>query len=204
LKKLFWMVMALLIVAFTFSSALPAYAEDGNFAQAGQKVLELKEGVLNAKKAVIERSVQVFAEDRVITAEEVFALNTAIDDFNRTKENADRDLNFYGLKTSVVLNEALVKAVKVHYFDGHYLNKRDDGAVKTFFVRLTGDDVRVEGGMMIRGGEIFLIIIIAIIWIFGSIWSIVAYRNKREYGWGRLVGYVFFALSSIFILAFFL
>src|SRR3989344_2540916 len=126
------MVMALLIVAFTFSSALPAYAEDGNFAKAGQKVLELKEGVLNAKKAVIERSVQVFAEDRVITAEEVFALNTAIDDFNRTKENADRDLNFYGLKTSVVLNEALVKAVKVHYFDGHYLNKRDDGAVKTF------------------------------------------------------------------------
>ena len=171
MKKLFWMVMALLIVAFTFSSALPAYAEDGNFAQAGQKVLELKEGVLNAKKAVIERSVQVFAEDRVITAEEVFALNTAIDDFNRTKENADRDLNFYGLKTSVVLNEALVKAVKVHYFDGHYLNKRDDGAVKTFFVRLTGDDVRVEGGMMIRGGGRFLIIIISIIFIFFSFFS---------------------------------
>lgn len=96
-------------------------------------------------------------EDRVVTGDEMIALNRMVDNFSWAKSEADGDLKFYKLSTETILDEKMVGAVK-DYYNMPALSRHDDrGTAKAYFVKLIGEDVVVGSYFMIDIGQMFLI-----------------------------------------------
>lgn len=162
-KAMFLVVLAVLLVSL-FGWAAPVLADDGeNFRRAGQKVLAEKEQILLGKKVAIETFVTQIAEDRVVTGDEMIALNKAIDDFARAKVEADSYLKFYNLSTKTALEKELVDVVKQYYVHDSIFWHDRYGKTRGYFVGLTAHDVIVEkSGPIILWGQIILMILIII------------------------------------------
>lgn len=162
-RLLFFAVLGVLFVSL-FGWVAPALADEGdNFKKAGQKVLQEKELVLEEKKAAINTFVAEIAADGLITGDEMIALKAAVDDFTRTKTEADAYLKFYSLKTSAVLDDNLVKMVGGYFVMSSLFKKDKTGNARSYFVGLTGLDVTVKKtGPVLAGPEITAIILAGI------------------------------------------
>lgn len=195
-KLLFGMVLSLMVV-FLLGGALLVFADDGeNFEKAGQQALEEREEVLIEEKTRLERIVQVIAEDRVITTDEMIALRNEVKIFNQLKERYDKELELYGKKTSTALGEGYGEAIYA-YIEYHTLFKQDDPeeTVRAFFATETGQDVEVKRGAAVCGGACVAFMVATIISFVLTIGAAIELKNK----WAILPG-VFFIIFLLILL----
>jgi len=85
MRKILFLAVLAVILAALFAAVIPVMADDDNTAKAGQRVLAQKEKILQEKKANIGAFVVEMATDRVITGDEMVALNKTVDDFTKPK-----------------------------------------------------------------------------------------------------------------------
>jgi len=144
-RTMFLVVLAVLFVSF-FGLSVKTFADgDDNLKRAGQQALAEREEVLFSKLGDIETYVQIVADDRTATKDEMVALRSKINEFNKTKIKFDRELADYGLKTETSLDEAY-KLIRP-YFRSNVLFKEDvRGTVRKFFALQTGKDMTIGGG----------------------------------------------------------
>jgi len=200
LKKLFWGATVLLMIASVLFSALPALADDGdNFRKAGKQALQEREEVLIVKKAGIDSYIQQAGGDRLVTKKEMLVLWDKVDDFFSAKRKFDNYLVFYKLKTLTDLDKGIVEAVDT-FSMAHLLMKSDRGdMIKTLFISRSGQDVIVEGGMVVKTGE-FIAIVIGVLSFFSMIWGAFLLDKRKEARWMIVLGLIFFVL--VFFLLF--
>lgn len=146
MKRFLLVVLGVVVLMMALSPVL--VANDENFDRAGQKLLAESDKLLAQKEAEIEEFLDQAAEDGIITRNEMLSLRNLLRSFRKTKSDLDERLKFYDLATTVSPEEELFQATN-SYFE-HGVRKRDSSQLlRQYFARRTGEDVLVEGGLVL-------------------------------------------------------
>lgn len=199
MKKVLFLAVLAVVVALAVTPVVAVANGGDNFQKAGQKVLREKERLLMEQEAAIRWLIGEVVRDRVVTGDEMIALNKEIDYFGQLKISADKELEFYGLITTTELEEEMVRVVKGYYKITRFHRSDALGLVRLWFVNLVGEDVEVEkSGIEIAGGQIILIVCLLVL-LFLGLWF---YRDgsRKTTGVCWLCWFLFLFFGVIIVL----
>lgn len=190
-----------LVVAFVVFMPFYGFADDGlNTSKAGfalqQEYLDLynqHDSELKAMRQEFEEIRFQWAQDRVISWEEMNEFNFFLQGVKDLRVGYDKEINFYNKRLSFY-NLSIPESIPDYfekeneivnsYFGGPNKDKKDGELIRTYFVELTGQDVSVETGVF----SVEIIIFVALTLFFVSFLVFV------------LTGKIFWGLSMVITL----
>lgn len=132
---LFLMILAVGVLAKT---------PEENFQIAGQNLLYEKESELYKLLEEIDKYLNDISADSHISAFELTRLSKKIENFEKIKEKADKELKLYNLKTKTLFNPEYKKIIQ-EYRDSNYQDN-DQEDIRAFFVKRTGRNIIIGSG----------------------------------------------------------
>ena len=139
------------LIGFVFLGlAIFSQTPEENFQKAGQAELAEREAILQQEKAEIEEFFDSIANDAIISGLEMKAIKQMVGEFDREQKQYNKDLEFYGLKTTVEIFPVIRKHLEI-YFDFQkgdpdrlYYRDGKSQEIRRYFVEKMGWDIKVE------------------------------------------------------------
>lgn len=177
---LFLMILAVGVLAKT---------PEENFQIAGQNLLYEKESELYKLVEEIDKYLNYIASDNYISAFELTRLSKKIENFEKIKEKADKELKLYNLKTKTLFNPEYKKIIQ-EYRDSNYQDN-DQEDIRALFVKRAGRNIIIGSGP----GSGYLDFSKLLVTIFFWLFLIAAFVVDNSF-FGILFG-IFYLLSIV-------
>ncbi len=142
------------LIGFVFLGLIVfAQTPEENFQKAGQAELAKKETVILQQKTEIEKFFNEMANNTVISGLEMKTLKQMVGEFDKTREQYNKELEFYNLKTAIEIPDVIRKHLEIYFeFEKKegdsslYYGDNQKQEIRRYFIERTGQDIKVEKG----------------------------------------------------------